>query len=108
MSQQPVEDYWTAVDAAAEAIVEEVNDADDEDRNELLTRLVHEHTDQHDYVIGTDLQIHTLQFSNHPCASFFNGTYKADYSAHDCFPFAAFAADAFEADVRDKVSELLD
>jgi len=105
---RPVEDYWTSVEAVAEAIVAEFNDADAEDRNELLTRLVHEHTDQHDYVIGTNVQIHTLQFSNHPCASFFNGTCKADYSAHDEFPFAAFAADAFEADVRDKVLELLD
>lgn len=107
-THQQIEAYWSAVEDVAEHIVAEFNDADDEDRDELLTRLVNEHTEQHDYVIGTELQIHTLQFSNHPCASFFHGTFKNRYDIHDCFPFQVFAADAFEADVKDKVLELLD
>lgn len=107
-THQQIEVYWSAVENVAEHIVAEFNDADDEDRDELLTRLVNEHTEQHDYVIGTELQIYTLQFSNHPCASFFHGTFKTRYDIHDSFPFQAFAADAFEEDVKDKVLELLD
>ena len=106
---QLIEDYWSAVEDVAEHIVAEANDADpDEDRDELLTRLVDDHTQQHVCVINTDLQIHTLQFSNNPCASFFHGTFKNKYDIHDSFPFQAFADDAFEEDVKDKVLELLD
>ena len=108
-THQQIEDYWSAVEDVAENIVAEVNDADpEEDRDELLLRLLDEHTEQHEYVINTDFQIHTLQFSNHPCASFFHGTFKNEYAIHDSFPFQVFAADAFEADVKDKVLELLD
>lgn len=108
-THQQIEDYWSAVEDVAEHIVADFNDADpDDDRDELLIRLVNEHTEQHDYVIGTELQIYTLQFSNHPCASFFHGTFKSTYDIHDSFPFQAFAADAFEEDVKDKVLELLD
>ena len=108
-TRQQIEDYWSAVEDVAENIVAEVNDADpEEDRDELLLRLLDEHTEQHEYVINTDFQIHTLQFSNHPCASFFHGTFKNEYAIHDSFPFQVFAADAFEADVKDKVLELLD
>lgn len=106
-THQQIEDYWNAVEDVAEHIVAEINDADD-DRDELLTRLVNEHTEQHEYVIGTKLQIHTLQFSNHPCASLFHGTFKSNYDIHDSFPFQVFAADAFEEDVKGKVLELLD
>ena len=69
------DNYWQAVQDVAENVVAELIDAEsDEDRDELLTRLVHDHTDQHDYVIRDDLQIHTLQFSQNPCAALFNGT----------------------------------
>ncbi len=69
------DNYWQAVQDVAENVVAELADADpDEDRDELLTRLVHDRTDQHDYVIRDDLQIHTLQFSQNPCAALFNGT----------------------------------
>ena len=108
-TRQQIEDYWSAVEDVAENIVAEINDADpEEDRDELLVRLLDESTEQHEYVINTDLQIHTLQFSNHPCASFIHGTFKSEYAIHDSFPFQAFAADAFEEDVKDKVVELLD
>lgn len=104
------DDYWQAVADVAENVVAELNDADpDEDRDELLTRLVHERTDQHDYVIRDDLQIHTLQHSQQPCAALFNGTVLgSDYRPGDSFPFAAFAADAFEMDVTAKVKLLLE
>ena len=50
-------------------------------------------------------QIHTLQFSQHPCAALFNGTLIGHhYKPGDNFPFAAFAADAFSADVTAKSS----
>ena len=54
----------------------------------LLTRLVHVATDQHDYVVRDDLQIQTLQQSQHPCAALFNGTvlrhrYGIDENHHD-------------------------
>ena len=49
-------------------------------------------------MIRDDLQIHTLQFSQHPCAALFNGTLIGHcYQPGDSFPFAVFAADAFES-----------
>lgn len=104
------DNYWQAVTDTAENVVAELADADpDEDRDELLTRLVHERTDQHDYVIRDDLQIHTLQQSQHPCAALFNGTLVGhQYKPGDNFPFAAFAADAFEMDVIQKTKLLLE
>ena len=53
-AQQDNDNYWHAVQEVAERIVEELNDAD-EDRNELLHRLLHENTDQHEYVINDEL-----------------------------------------------------
>ena len=108
-AKQQHEDYWLAVNDVAEAVVAELEDTDTEEgRNEQLTRLVHEATDQHDCVIRDDLQIQTLQHSHHPCASLFNGTLLGHrYLPGDNFPFAAFAADAFEADVIQQVKELL-
>lgn len=107
-TKQQHDDYWQAVTDVAEGVMAEFRDTDDEDRDELLTRLVHEAIDQHDYVIRDDLQIQTLQQSQHPCAALFNGTLVGNhYRPDDAFPFAAFAADAFEADVTHKVKELL-
>jgi hypothetical protein len=104
---QDHDNYWQAVLDVAEAIVAEMAD-NDEDQDEVLTRLVHEQTDQHDYVIRDDLQIHTLQYSQNPCAALFNGTLLGHrYQPGDNFPFAGFAADAFEADVTNKVKLLL-
>ena len=101
------DDYWQAVADVAEGIIAELEDTD-EDRDELLHRLVHEATDQHDYVIRDDLQTQTLQHSQHPCAALFNGTLIGHpYCPGDNFPFAAFAADAFEMDVTQKVRESL-
>ena len=75
MPNEQHDNYWQAVADVAESIVAEVRDADpDEDRDELLHRLLHENTDDHDYVVRDDLQIHTLQYSKHPCAALFNGT----------------------------------
>lgn len=105
--QQDSDNYWQAVEDLAEQIIEELNDSDDEDRNELLHRLLHESTDQHGYVISDDLQIHVLQHSRHPCAALFNGTLGGGYQSTDQFPFSAFAGDAFEADVAVRVSEML-
>ena len=108
-TQREIDNYHQAVQDVAESIVAELQDADpDEDRDELLSQLVHDRTDQHEYVINDELQILTLLYSNHPCAAFFSGTYKSDYNSTDSFPFADFAADAFEMDVIDKVKELLD
>ena len=108
-AKQQHDDYWQAVTDVAENVVAEFRDTDDdEDRDELLTRLVHESTDQHDYVIFNELQVHTLQHSKHPCAALFNGTLVGhSYRPGDSFPFAGFAADAFEMDVTSKVKELL-
>lgn len=106
--QHDSEDYWQAVEDLAEQIVEELNDAEEEDRNELFHRLLHENTDQHQYVINDDLQLHTLRHSKNPCAALFNGTLSGGYQSTDDFPFAAFAGDAFEADVSEKVAELLE
>lgn len=104
------DNYWQAVQDVAENVAAELADADpEEDRDELLSRLIHERTDQHDYVIRDDLQIHTLQYSQHPCAALFNGTMLgSQYQPGDNFPFADFAADAFEADVIQKTKLLLD
>lgn len=107
-AKQQHDDYWQAVQDVAEGIVAELQDTDDEDRNELLTRLVHETIDQHDYVIRDDLQIQTLQHSQHPCTALFNGTLLGHrYHPGDSFPFSAFAADAFEADVTETIKGLL-
>jgi hypothetical protein len=108
-AQQQHADYWQAVTDVAEGVVAEFRDTDDDgDRDELLTRLVHEATDQHDYVIRDDLQIQTLQQSQHQCAALFAGTLLGNhYRPGDSFPFAAFAADAFEADVTHKVKQML-
>ena len=101
------DNYWQAIMDVAESIVTELNDAEpDEDQDELLVRLLDEHTDQHDYVIRDDLQIQTLQRSQSPCAALSNGT-LGRYVPGDNFPFAAFAADAFAADVAHKVKLLL-
>ena len=108
-AKQQHDDYWQSVTDVAENVVAEFRDTDDdEDRDELLTRLVHESTDQHDYVIFNELQVYTLQQSKHPCAALFNGTLLGShYRPGDSFPFAAFAADALEMDVTQKVKELL-
>ena len=105
-TQHDSDNYWQAVTDVAEQIVEELNEAED-DRNDLLHQLLHESTDQHDYVINEVLQLHTLQHSKNPCAALFNGTLGHSYKSTDNFPFAAFAGDAFEADVAAKVNELL-
>lgn len=105
-AQQDSENYWQAVTDVAEQIVEELNEAED-DCNDLLHQLLHENTDQHDYVINDVLQLHTLQHSKNPCAALFNGTLSHNYQSTDNFPIAAFAGDAFEADVAAKVNELL-
>ena len=107
---QDHDNYWQAVQYLAESIVAELADEDpEEDRDVILTRLVHDRTDQHDYVIRDDLQVHTLQFSQNPCAALFNGTVLGgNYMPGDNFPFASFAADALEADVIQKVKLLLE
>ena len=108
-TQREIDDYRQAVQDAAENVVAELQDANpDDDRNELLAQLVDERCEQHDYVIGTELQIHTLLYSNNPCAAFFNGTFKSDYRSTDSFPFADLAAGAFQMDVTARVKELLD
>lgn len=106
-AQKDSDNYWQAVEELAEQIVEELNDSDDEDQNELLHRLLHESTDQHGYVINDELQLHVLRYSKHQCAALFNGTLDGGYKSTDQFPFAAFAGDAFEADVSVRVSEML-
>ena len=106
-AQQDSDNYWQAVEDVAERIVEELNEADEDDRNELLHQLLHENTDQHEYVINDELQLHVLRHSKHPCAALFNGTLGHSYQSTDDFPFATFAGDAFEADVAEKVNESL-
>mgnify|MGYP000992221464 CR=1 FL=1 len=108
MSNEQHDTYWQAVADVAENIVAELQDADpEEDRDELLHRLLHESTDDHDYVIHEDLQIHTLHHSQHPCAALFNGTLLGErFRPGDNFPFASFAAEAFEMDVAAKVKKL--
>ena len=105
-TQQDSDHYWEAVTDVAEQIVEELSEAED-GQNDLLHQLLHENTDQHDYVINEVLQLHTLQHSKNPCAALFNGTLSGGYQSTDNFPFAAFAGDAFAADVAVKVNELL-
>ncbi|MEZ5944913.1 MAG: hypothetical protein R3C18_26310 [Planctomycetaceae bacterium] len=101
-------DYWQAVTDVAENVVADLEDDDENDRDELISRLIAEKCDQHDYVIGVDLCIHTLRYSNNSCAGFFDGTFAANHFARNAeFPFSDLAADAFEADVSDKVNELL-
>ncbi len=102
------DDYWQAVTDVAENVVADLESDEDEDRDELLTRLIAEKCDQHECVIGNDLCIHTLKYSNNACAGFFDGTFAANHYARNAqFPFSDLAADAFEADVTDKVKELL-
>ena len=105
-TQQDSDNYWQAVTDVAEQIVEELSEAED-GQNDLLHQLLHENTDQHDYVINEVLQLHTLQHSKNPCAALFNDTLSGGYQSTDNFPFAAFAGDAFAADVAVKVNELL-
>jgi len=105
-AQQDNDNYWQAVTDVAEQIVEELNEAED-DQNDLLHELLHDNTDQHDYVINDVLQLHTLQHSKNPCAALFNGTLGSSYQSTDNFPFSSFAGDAFKADVAAKVNELL-
>ena len=106
-AQQDSDNYWQAVEDVAEQIVEELDEAEPDDRDELLHRLLHDNTDQHEYVINDELQLQTLRHSKYPCAALFNGTVTGGYQSTDDFPFAAFAGDAFEADVSEKVKELL-
>jgi hypothetical protein len=109
-AKQEHDDYWQAVTDVAENVVADLEneDADEDDRDELLTRLIAEKCDQHEYVIGVDLCIHTLKYSGNACAGFFDGTFAASHYARNAeFPFTDLAADAFEADVTDKVRELL-
>lgn len=101
-------EYLLHVEAIAEAIVDELHDFDG-DRDEEATRLVDESVDQDEYVINDELALHTLWFSNYPCAAIFNGTaLGSNKRSTDQFPFAAFAADALEMDVTDKVKALLE
>lgn len=109
-TQEQHDNYWQAVTDVAEIIVAEVRDADpEEERDELLHRLLHEKTDDHDYVVRDDLQIRTLLCSQHPCAALFNGTLLGErHRPNDNFPFASFAAEAFQMDVVGKVKNLMD
>ena len=108
-TRQDCDNYRQAVQDVAENVVDELTDVDtDIDHDELLTQLIDERCDQHDYVINDELQIHTLLYSQNPCAAFFNGTFKSDHASTDNFPFADFAADAFELDVATKVKQLLE
>lgn len=107
-AKQEHDDYWQAVTDVAENVVAELEADDDNDRDELISRLIAEKCDQHDFVIGVDLCIHTLKYSGNACAGFFDGTFAASQYARNAeFPFTALAADAFEADVTDKVKELV-
>jgi hypothetical protein len=108
-TQQQHDDYWQAVTDVAESIVAELPDADpEEDRDELLHRLLHENIDDHDYVVRDGLQIQTLMYSQHPCAALFDGTLLGErHRPGDNFPFASFAAEAFQMDVRQTVRRLL-
>ena len=104
--KQEHDDYWHAVTDVAENVVADLADDDGEDRDEFLSRLIAEKCDE--YVIGNELCIHTLKYSANPCAGFFDGTFAANHYARNAqFPFTDLAADAFEADVTDKVNELL-
>ncbi|MCB9951400.1 MAG: hypothetical protein H6824_10505 [Planctomycetaceae bacterium] len=106
-AKQEHDDYWQAVTDVAENVVADLGD-DEEDRDERLTRVIAEKCDQHYYVIGNELCIHTLKYSGNACAGFFDGTFAANHYARSAeFPFTDLAADAFEADVTDTVKELL-
>lgn len=107
--QREHDDYWQAVTDVAESVIDDLDDADNEEnQDELMTRLIAEKCDQHEFVIGNDLSIHTLKYSANACAGFFDGTFAASqYARNAAFPFVDLAADAFEADVIDKVRELL-
>ena len=108
-AKQEHDDYWQAVTDVAESVIDDLDDADDEEnQDELMTRLISEKCDQHECVIDNDLCIHTLKYSGNACAGFFDGTFAANqYARNAPFPFVDLAADAFEADVTDKVKELL-
>ena len=107
-AKQEHDDYWQAVTDVAENVIADLEDDDEDDRDELISRLIAEKCDQHDYVIGVDLCIHTLKYSANACAGFFDGTFAANQYARNAeFAFTALAADAFEADVTDKVKGLL-
>ncbi|TWU49299.1 hypothetical protein [Rubripirellula reticaptiva] len=105
-TQEQLDNYRQAIADVAENIIAEL-EADDTNRDESLQQLVNEQIELHDYVINSELQIHTLLYSAHPCAAFFNGTHKDNYASTDDFPFAVFASDAFEQDVIGKVKDLL-
>lgn len=103
------DDYWDAVNDVAERVFLEVSESDEEDRDESVVQLISENCDQHEYVIHNELQIHTLLYSRNACAGFFDGTFAANqYGRSDDFPFADLAADAFVADVTNKVRQFLD
>ncbi len=107
-AKQEHDDYWQAVTDVAENVVADLDADDEDDRDELISRLIAEKCDQHEYVIGNDLCIHTLKYSSNACAGFFDGTFAGNQYARNAeFPFTDLAADAFEADVTDKVRELL-
>lgn len=92
-------DYWNAVETLAQNVFDEFKSDDEEcDDNEHMLQLINEAVDQHEYVIHEELQIQTLQQSQHPCAALYEGL-SHDYRPGDNFPFAAFAASAMEADV---------
>ena len=108
IARQKHANYWHAVNDVAENVVADLNDADEEGQDEFLCQFIAEKCDQHDYVIRDDLNIHTLLYSNNACAGFFDGTFAANqYARSDNFPFADLAAGAFEADVADKVKQML-
>lgn len=78
-AQRDHDDYWQAVNDLAEQVVAEVQDTDATDgHDEVLHRLLHEHTDQHDYVIRDGLQVQTLRYSQHPCAALFKDVVHID------------------------------
>ena len=110
IQQEEFDQYWHAVNDAANAVLAEIQEADDgQDRNEQLSFIVADHCDQHEYVINEVLNVHTLLYSQNPCAAFFNGTFPISrYRCGDPFPFAELAADAFEADVIGRVHQLID
>lgn len=110
IQQEEFDQYWHAVNDAAEAVLAEIQDfEEDQDGEEQLSFVVTDHCDQHEYVINEELNVHTLLYSQNPCAAFFNGTFPISrYHCGDPFPFAELAADAFEADVIGRVQQLGD
>jgi len=91
------ENYWHAVEQLAENVLDQFNESDDEECD--IRQLINEAVDQHEYVIHEELQIQTLQQSQHPCAALWEGSVDANFRPGDNFPFSAFAASAMEADV---------